>query len=66
MAEGGENINGEQEMSASAGVNILGDIDKFVDNKLVKYVFRPIFLGETDDIRPYIAAKKITDVHLCV
>jgi hypothetical protein len=26
MAEGGENMNGEQEMSASAGGNILGDI----------------------------------------
>jgi hypothetical protein len=31
MAEGGENINGEQEMSASAGGNIFGDIGKFVD-----------------------------------
>jgi hypothetical protein len=31
MAEGGKNINGEHEMSASAGGNILGDIGKFVD-----------------------------------
>jgi hypothetical protein len=31
MAEGRENINGEQEMSASAGGNILGVIGKFVD-----------------------------------
>jgi hypothetical protein len=30
-AEGGANINGEQEMSASAGSNILGDTGKFVD-----------------------------------
>jgi hypothetical protein len=31
MAECGENINGEQEMSASAGGNILGDVGKFID-----------------------------------
>jgi hypothetical protein len=31
MAESGENINGEQEMSASAGSKILGDIGKFID-----------------------------------
>jgi hypothetical protein len=31
MAEDGENINDEQEIAASAGGNILGDIGKFVD-----------------------------------
>jgi hypothetical protein len=36
MAEGGENINGEQEMSASTGGNILGDIAKYVDIEIGK------------------------------
>jgi hypothetical protein len=31
LVEGGENINSEQEISASTGGNILGDIGKFVD-----------------------------------
>jgi hypothetical protein len=62
MAEGGENINGEQEMSDSAGGNILGDIDKFVDIKLGNYAsildnFRPILLGETANIRQKITVR---------